>query len=257
MPHFNYYQHRIFYRQQGEGPLLLILPGNTAASICHQDEIDYFSKRYCAVSLDFLGTGNSDRLAIWPKDWWAKGADQVQALITHLGYDKALVIGTSGGAVVALLLAIHFPQHVRGVIADSTIERFAPEILQRNVIEGRSQPTSEQIQFWSFVHGDDWEQVVDADTTLLHQLAKQGGDWLGGRLNEIQCPVLLTASLEDEFLPDIVSQLTSMARQIPECCIFLTNSGGHPLMWTQSLVFRRVADSFLRGFSETQQELTF
>ena len=247
MPYFDYLQHRLFYRQKGEGPLLLILPGNTASSVCHQGELDHFGQRYCAVSLDFLGTGASDRIQVWPEDWWETGAAQVEALIAHLGYEVALLLGTSGGAVIALLAAILYPERVRGVVADSTVERFSPEMLQQNVVEGRSPRTPDQIRFWSFAHGADWEQVIEADTAVLRHLAEAGGDWFQGRLGEIQCPVLLTASLRDEFFPDVAAQVSSIALQIPDCSIFLANQGGHPLMWTRAALFRRVVDSFLAG----------
>ena len=62
MPHFAHHGHRLFYREQGEGTLLMILPGNTASSACYEGELNYFSRRYRAVSLDFAGTGASDRL---------------------------------------------------------------------------------------------------------------------------------------------------------------------------------------------------
>ena len=32
MPYVTHDDHRLFYREQGNGPLLLILPGNTASS---------------------------------------------------------------------------------------------------------------------------------------------------------------------------------------------------------------------------------
>lgn len=247
MSYFDYLQHRLFYREQGEGPLLLILPGNTASSICHQGELDHFSQHFRAVSLDFLGTGASDRIPVWPEDWWETGADQVEALIAHLGYEDGLLLGTSGGAVIALLAAILYPERVRAVVADSTVERFSPEMLQRNVIEGRSQRSPGQIQFWSFAHGADWEQVIEADTAVLRHLVEHGGNWFGGRLDEIQCPALLTTSLRDEFFPDVSTQVTSMALQIPDCSVFLANQGGHPLMWTRAPLFRQVVDSFLAG----------
>jgi len=110
MPYFKWNDHQIFYRQQGEGPLLLILPGNTASSICHQGEVDYFSDRFFALSLDFLGTGQSDRIPTWPDDWWGQGASQARALVEHLGRQDCIVMGTSGGAAIALRMAIQFPR---------------------------------------------------------------------------------------------------------------------------------------------------
>jgi pimeloyl-ACP methyl ester carboxylesterase len=251
MPYFTYQGHHLFYREQGDGPLMLILPGNTASSACHQGDVDYFGTRYHAVSLDFLGTGRSDRQAAWPTDWWAQGAHQAGALIEHLGYEDAIVTGASGGAIVALLMAIHHPNYVRAVIADSLVERFTPEMLQANVIEDRAQRTPGQVQFWTFAHGEDWEQVIEADTDVIRRLVEDdGGAWLEGRLGQIRCPVLLTASLGDTMLPGVAHQVTGMAQQIETCYAFFTNSGDHPMMWTQPQAFRCAADSFLKNLAE-------
>jgi valacyclovir hydrolase len=42
MPFFNNNDHQLFYREVGTGPLLLILPGNTASSACHEGEMQHF-----------------------------------------------------------------------------------------------------------------------------------------------------------------------------------------------------------------------
>jgi len=250
MPHFTWNGHRLFYRQRGQGPLLLVLPGNTASSACHEGELKHFSRRYRVASLDFLGTGQSDRVVIWADDWWEDGARQAAALVSHLGYADCIVMGTSGGAVIALLMAIAFPSMVRAVIADSFEERFTPEMLQQNVIADRAQRTPGQVSFWQGAHGSDWEQVVEADTEMLRRCAASGGDWFGGRLPQVRCPVLLTASKGDTLLPDIATQLGQMAGQIPDCRAFLNNEGGHPLMWSCAQDFCAVADYFLSVVGE-------
>ena len=244
MPYFTHNDNHLFYREQGAGPLLLILPGNTASSACHEAELAYFGQRYHTVSIDFLGTGQSDRVAVWPDEWWEQGAREAQALVEHLGQERCLVMGTSGGAIVALLMALLFPKHVQAVVADSCVERFPPEMLRKNVKE-RSRRTPAQIAFWQRAHGDDWQQVVDADSDVLLRLAERGGDWFNGRLKEIVCPVLFTASREDDALPNVISQVCRMAEQVPDSRVFLNNRGTHPLMWSQPQDFRHVSDYFL------------
>lgn len=71
----------------------------------------------------------------------------------------------------------------------------------------RLQYTAGQIAFWTMAHGDDWEQVVGADSDLLRRFDASGGDWFAGRLREIRCPVLFTASLHDNLLPDVGAQV--------------------------------------------------
>ena len=57
MPYLEWKGQRLFYRERGEGELLLVLPGNTASSACHEGELAYWSERYHVVSLDYLGIG--------------------------------------------------------------------------------------------------------------------------------------------------------------------------------------------------------
>ena len=44
MPYFIRNDNRLFYREQGAAPLLLILPGNTAASACREAELAHFGQ---------------------------------------------------------------------------------------------------------------------------------------------------------------------------------------------------------------------
>jgi len=244
MPFFNFEENQIFYRQQGSGELLLILPGNTASSVYHQGELDYFSQTHQAVSMDFLGTGQSQRVQTWPVDWWEQGARAAGALIAHLGAERAVVTGASGGAIAALLTAILFPARVKAVIADSGLEIFPPGKLESEA-DGRDLNNPGAAQFWEKAHGPDWREVVQADSDMLRRFAQTGGDPFRGRLAQIACPVLLTGSLADESLPGFASQMESMARQIPDCSVFYVNQGSHPLMWSRPDVYRRAASAFL------------
>ena len=156
MPYFSWNDHSLFYREHGKGSLLLVLPGNTASSAAHAGELEYFGARESgphdpgcrAVSIDFLGTGQSDRVEHWADDWWAQGARQARALVDHLSYERCVVMGTSGGAIAALWMAILFPNVVRGVIADSCVQHFTEAMLRRNVKEARDQREPGQMQFW-------------------------------------------------------------------------------------------------------------
>jgi len=248
MPFFSNSGHRLFYRERGVGPLLLVLPGNTASSACHEGEMEHFGARYHVVALDFWGTGQSDRIEVWPDDWWERGAHDAAALVEHLGYQRGIAMGTSGGAIVALLMAILRPERVQGVIADSTVAHFPAPALSRE-IEKRSQHTAGQVAFWQMAQGDDWQQVVESDSDFLLRFEKAGGDCFHGRLNEIQCPVLLSASLEDDSSPNVGEQVLSMAKQMTTSHLFLVRHGSHPLMWSRPDVFRREAGFFLANLT--------
>jgi valacyclovir hydrolase len=244
MPYFTSGGHRLHYREQGNGPLLLLLPGNSASGAHMQGELDYFMGRYHAVALDFLGTGRSERLAVWPDDWWARAAEDAATLMTHLGESSCVAMGTSGGAVVALLLAAISPERVQAVVADSFIGHWQPPAL-RALVAGRPLADAHAAHFWQYGHGEDWRQVVEADSALLERLAERGGDVLGGALARIGCPTLFTGSLRDDLLPNVAEETCSMARQVAGSHVYFADSGNHPLMWSRPQAFRRAAGCFL------------
>ena len=121
MPYFYSNGHKLHYKEKGTGDLLLILPGNTASSANHCDDIEYFGKYFQTVALDFWGTGKSDRLRDWTREWWSEAAEDTANLIKHLGSESAHIIGCSGGTAVAMLLAAKYPEKVRSIIADSEL----------------------------------------------------------------------------------------------------------------------------------------
>jgi valacyclovir hydrolase len=244
MPYFYHDGLRLFYREHGRGPLLLILPGNTASSAHHVDDLAYFAQRFHAVSIDLPGTGQSDRMAVWPIDWWVQSAHAAAALIEHLDEGRAGVLGTSGGGIVALHLAIQHPDRVSAVIADSCIEQWPPDALRASMAIRQLQSPG-QVAFWRSGHGDDWAHVIGADTAMLLRFADTGGDVFVGRLAKIQCPVLLTASRRDDALFEVEAQVRHMAEQIRGAKFYLADDGTHPFMWSRSEEFRSVAEEFL------------
>jgi pimeloyl-ACP methyl ester carboxylesterase len=250
MSNFIWNNHTIFYRDKGQGPLLVILPGNTASSAAHQPELDRFASDFHTAGIDFLGTGQSQRISPWPVDWWLQGAFQVEALIDHLGHREAILLGTSGGGIVALLAAIHFPAKIKAVIADSCVQRFTSGMARHSVVEERALESEEQVQFWSAMHGDDWRRVVAEDTDMIVRFAQEREDCFEGKLPSIVCPSLLTFSKKDSHLPGVMDQALAMAIQIPDCSLYIDRNGEHPLMWTEPDGFWGQVEHFLQRLDQ-------
>jgi pimeloyl-ACP methyl ester carboxylesterase len=237
----------LFCREAGAGAPLLIIPGNTASSACHGGELAHFAARYRAICPDLPGTGQSGRLDTWPKDWWAASAAAIIAFLDQRQIARCAVIGTSGGAAIALLAALAAPTRITAVIADSVVPHFPANQVRAQLV-ARAEQTPAQQSFWSLAHGADWKQVVAADTAMLAHYATTGVDYFQGRLDQVQCPVLITASLADSVLPAVGAQLCAMVQALPHGQLFLTNTGDHPLMWSRPADFRLVADAFLARF---------
>lgn len=238
----------INYISKGEGrELIIFLPGNTASSIAYQPQIDFFSQYFLAVSIDYLGTGKSDRIPDIKENWWKFSARQVNALIEHLGYKKAIIIGSSGGAVVAMFLAAEYPEKISHLILDSFSVNFTNEMFQNNVIKERSHPSDMQMQFWNYCHGNDWESIIKQDTEIIRKMVKDGGNWLKDTPQKIKCPVILLGSKEDNFIPDIEHDYKLLTNQIQDCRFVLAEKGNHPLIWTNATFFNAEVLNFLNS----------
>ncbi len=73
------------------------------------------------VTVDLLGHGESDR----PRDMWRYSmrffAEQVIALMDHLEFEQAVVMGTSLGANTALEIASAAPERLRGMVIEMPV----------------------------------------------------------------------------------------------------------------------------------------
>lgn len=253
MPTFEFEGSKVAYRSQGnrEDPVLLILPGNTASSAHHNEELAFFhALGFHAIAIDFPGTGQSDRLPRpWPVDWFERNAAACAILLDSLNTKQAIICGTSGGAIVALWMAILFPERVQAVIADSEAIRLTSDNF-RAIAADRAQRHPGQIHFWSDGHGADFQAVVDADTELFTTIETeraQNGIWEihAGRLCEIRCPVLITCAINDDLVPGVGPQMLEMAAQIPDSRFYAKHQGWHPFMWSCREDFQIAAKSFL------------
>jgi len=73
------------------------------------------------VTLDLLGHGRSDRPED-PKEYsMSQWAEQVVALLDHLGAERAVVGGTSLGANVSLEVAVLAPERVQGLLLEMPV----------------------------------------------------------------------------------------------------------------------------------------
>lgn len=246
MTYFRFKNKNIYYREKGKGDILLVLPGNTASSVVYQEQIDYFAKHYHVISLDYLCTGQSDRLPNWNINWWKKNAEQLNELLKHLNNkNKVIIIGSSGGAIVGIHFAKMFPNKVKSLILDSFSSHFNEKMLIDNVINERNNPNDFQKQFWQFCHGNDWEEIIFQDTKILKELISVSGNWTGGSLDKIKCPVLLIGSKEDSFIPNIEQEYNKISNEIDNCKIALTDNGDHPLIWSNQDFFYKEVMNFL------------
>jgi pimeloyl-ACP methyl ester carboxylesterase len=123
MPEFEYSGHRISYDEYGEGDRPLILVHGLLMSRRMFDRLgpEMAALGNRVIAIDLLGHGRSDRPPQMSNYSMTFFARQVEALMDHLGIDKAVVGGTSLGANTTLELNYLSPERVRAMMIEMPV----------------------------------------------------------------------------------------------------------------------------------------
>lgn len=245
MGQFRDRQYLINYVEKGAGESLFLLPGNTVSSRMHEKDVEFWSANYRVICPDYIGYGKSSRGHKLPTNFWQENAVVLSKLAESLDFRGYSIVGTSGGAIIGLNMAIIDRNNVKAVVADS----FAGEHLTieeaEKIKQERLHITKEQCLFWEHAHGNDWSRVIENDTNMLTDMAATGESCFAGSLGEIACPVLFTGSLEDNLISNISEKMLRVASKIPSAKSIFYSSGDHPIMWSRANEFRDDAMNFL------------
>ena len=182
----------------------------------------YEDDMHC-ILIDFLGCGRSDRTASFPSDIWIDEAKQVASLAQHLELKEVSLIGTSGGAWVALNAAMMMKDRVSSLIADSFDGRTLNSCFSSNLIKER-------------------------ESAMKDEYARGFHEWcLGPDWPAIECPVLLTGSAEDLMCrSDMEEEYGEMKEMMDYASIHMFPHGGHPAILSNAEEFASIAKDFTK-----------
>lgn len=120
---FNIGQHELAYEIYGEGGIPCVLVhGILLDSLMNRDlALRFAAEGYQVALLDLLGHGRSSR-STDPKEHRVDFyADQLLALMDHLGWEKALIGGVSLGCITSLTAATKQPHRVLGLFLEMPV----------------------------------------------------------------------------------------------------------------------------------------
>ena len=191
------------------------------------------------VTLDLLGHGRSDRPAdphLYSMTAWA---EQVIALLDHLGAPQAVVGGTSLGANVSLEVAVLAPERVRGLILEmpvlnNAIEAgliaFAPLMFAArflpftvNAVRLLTRPIPRGlVPFWVGIGLDTFDQRADSVAAVVHgvffgRVAPSSRD-----RRRIQAPALVVGHPADPIHP--AADAAMLAEEMPRATFVRAHS---------------------------------
>ncbi|MHC1722187.1 MAG: alpha/beta fold hydrolase [Aminipila sp.] len=248
MSFFKYNSKDVYYTEIGEGKPIVLLHGNTASSKMFESVTDLYSKNYKVILIDFLGHGESQRLTEFPVELWFDEAMQTITLLDILAYEKVSLIGTSGGAWVALNVALERPDLVDKIIADSFDGRTLAKDFIKNLKSGREFSKQNELakQFYIMCQGNDWESVVDNDNRCLTEFVKLKKGLFHRPLNELKLPLLLTASKTDDMIRrDCMEEYDHIINQTVNSQKYIFENGFHPAIISNGEEYAKIVNQFL------------
>lgn len=183
------------------------------------------------VTLDLLGHGRSDQPADSMAYSMTAFAEQVVALLDHLGADQAVVGGTSLGANVALETAVLAPERVRGLLVEMPVldnalvagivafvpvmftARFAPPVVNLARRLTRAVPRG-IVPFWVGVGLDTVDHRADSLAAVLHGVIFGRIAPASRQRRTIQAPTLVVGHPVDPVHPFVDADM--LARELPD-----------------------------------------
>lgn len=251
----------VYYERAGSGPRLLFISGS-GGDLRTQPNVfaSPLAKAFDLAAYDQRGLGRTDKPDV-PYSM-ARYGDDAAALMDHLGWEDALVVGVSFGGMVAQELVLRHPGRVTKVVLACTspggaggasypfheIEHLKGEDRARHMM-----PISDTRRdaAWAAANRDDYARFValaaadpyadepghDAGARRQFEARAKHDTW--DRLPEIACPVLIAAGRYDGIaLPETQER---MAARIPGAELQWFE-GGHLFMIQDRAAYRAMID---------------
>ncbi|TLG75386.1 alpha/beta fold hydrolase [Culicoidibacter larvae] len=237
MAYFEFASRKLFYQCIGDGEPVIFLHGNTASSKMFEFLLPLYTNHFKVILIDFLGNGASERVEHFPVDIWLWQAEQLINFIEFLDCGKVSLVGTSGGAYVAINAALQRPELINKVVADSFSGRKMPDDFIETLTAERTAAKANELsrQYYEWNQGPDWEKIVDMDTAALTQFVEQKHQLYSRPLQELTVPILLIGSQQDELLHgDFTQEYQALCKIIPNAEMYVFPSGGHPSILTNA-----------------------
>jgi 3-oxoadipate enol-lactonase len=198
----------------GDGPVVVFSHGYLMDSEMFEPQVAALAPEYRVITWDERGFGGTR--ATGPFSYW-DSADDVLALLDHLGVGQAVLAGMSQGGFLSLRAALRAPQRVRALVlidSQSGLEdpQVAPayEQMEQTWMEHGPAPVQDVVAAIILGPPDGpvdhapwfakWAQA-DRDELRLAFRTLMERDDITGRLGEIGCPTLIVHGTADAAIP--------------------------------------------------------
>jgi pimeloyl-ACP methyl ester carboxylesterase len=247
---------RLWYTDTGGSgvPVVFVHAATGSSRVWEYQTPAFVARGYRVITYDRRGFGRSviDPAGAQP----GTGADDLQALLNHLGIDRIHLVGTAAGAFVALDFAVSFPQRLRSLVVASSIGGVQDEDFLE--LGRRLRPPQFNALPPEFRELGPAYRAANREGTerwmALERISRPEGtpppaQTMRNRLTfslleGIKVPTLLLTGDADLYAPPAVLRL--FAARIKGSESVIVPEAGHSAYWEQPEIFNRTVLTFLR-----------
>ncbi len=116
----------LYYESAGRGTPLLFLHGQGLTHAMFQPQIEYFKSSYRVIAVDLRGNGRSGKLQVPSDRVIETQCEDLSLLLGYLGIQRAVLIGSDYGGILAQRFAYLYPDQVCAlIVSDSAYKNLA------------------------------------------------------------------------------------------------------------------------------------
>ncbi|NHJ22244.1 MAG: alpha/beta hydrolase [Candidatus Lokiarchaeota archaeon] len=247
---------KLCYEIHGEGEPLFLIHGFGVKKETWMAQVPVLSKHFKVITLDNRGAGKSERPdAEYTMEIFA---DDINALMEHLGIEKANIAGWSLGGMIVQNFVLKYPERVNKLILINTNYGFPDEggpTVYKNMRlselemkkvdpakafwdstrssfymkfrkEMEANPSKKWYDLWSaedLIEMSKIDPPTEKDINLQAEALKTHDTF--DRLSTIKCPTLLLTASNDKLTPKI--SMEGIHEKIPNSTLVVIDKAGH------------------------------
>jgi pimeloyl-ACP methyl ester carboxylesterase len=179
------------------------------------------------------------------------GADELEALVGHLGIERFHLVGTAAGGIVAVDYALSFAQRLRSLVIANSIVGVQDEDYLEMTRRLRPSPQFDALPAEVRELGPSYRAANAEGTRRWKELHfRSPAQPMRNRitfasLDTIEVPTLLLTGDADLYTPPSVLRL--FAARFPNCQSVVIPECGHSAYWEQPEIFNRTVLEFIQN----------
>ncbi|WP_018351659.1 alpha/beta fold hydrolase [Longispora albida] len=244
---------RIAYDEQGSGPLVLCVPGMIGLRSEYRLLTPMLVQAgYRVVTMDIRGMGETG--AVWAEYGSAPIADDVIALLRHLGSGPAILVGASSGAAASAVVAATAPELVSGIVLVAPFLRDPAPSVMLSLVKFLARSPKLAVSLWKSHVVKMYAGNVPADfdeyrAALAANLAEPGRAAAASHyirsmsharaedaLPRISTPAVVVMGSADPDFPDPLAQAEWAAQAVRGRKVIAEGAGHQPHVQTPAVV---------------------